>query len=87
MPGYDGTGPNGLGPITGRGTGYCLIKLSESSGEPAKGFAGRSGYPVVLSSGSHLTELQARLRQIETALTSIQHRIAILETAFVKPDK
>ncbi|MCK4521308.1 MAG: DUF5320 domain-containing protein [Nanoarchaeota archaeon] len=23
MPGYDGTGPAGMGPMTGRGAGYC----------------------------------------------------------------
>jgi len=23
MPGGDGTGPNGLGPMTGKGLGYC----------------------------------------------------------------
>ncbi len=23
MPGGDGTGPDGMGPMTGRGTGYC----------------------------------------------------------------
>jgi hypothetical protein len=28
MPGFDGTGPHGLGPITGRGMGYCVIPLS-----------------------------------------------------------
>lgn len=24
MPGFDGTGPNGLGPITGGGRGFCV---------------------------------------------------------------
>lgn len=33
MPGFDGTGPKGNGPFTGRGMGYCAIKLdSENSG-------------------------------------------------------
>ena len=27
MPGFDGTGPTGLGPFTGKGMGYCAIKL------------------------------------------------------------
>ena len=27
MPGFDGTGPKGQGPMTGRGMGYCVIKL------------------------------------------------------------
>lgn len=31
MPGYDGTGPNGQGPMTGRGMGYC-------TGAPGAGY-------------------------------------------------
>lgn len=27
MPGYDGTGPRGTGPMTGGGMGYCAIPL------------------------------------------------------------
>ncbi|MCD6216143.1 MAG: DUF5320 domain-containing protein [Candidatus Aenigmarchaeota archaeon] len=29
MPGYDGTGPEGKGPMTGRGRGYCIIPTTE----------------------------------------------------------
>ncbi|MDQ1327817.1 MAG: hypothetical protein QG641_1100, partial [Candidatus Poribacteria bacterium] len=25
MPGFNGTGPMGLGPMTGRGMGYCAV--------------------------------------------------------------
>ena len=28
MPGFDGTGPRGEGPMTGRGEGYCALPLS-----------------------------------------------------------
>ena len=28
MPGFNGTGPRGTGPMTGRGMGYCVIPLS-----------------------------------------------------------
>ncbi len=27
MPGFDGTGPSGMGPMTGRGMGYCAVPL------------------------------------------------------------
>jgi hypothetical protein len=27
MPGFDGTGPEGLGPMTGCGQGYCIIPI------------------------------------------------------------
>ena len=28
MPGFNGTGPRGMGPMTGGGRGYCAIPLS-----------------------------------------------------------
>lgn len=31
MPGFDGTGPRGLGPITGGGRGFCVVPLSPDS--------------------------------------------------------
>ena len=29
MPGFDGTGPQGKGPLSGRGEGYCAIRLPD----------------------------------------------------------
>jgi len=29
MPGFNGTGPLGLGPLTGRGMGFCVVRLPE----------------------------------------------------------
>ena len=29
MPGFDGTGPLGLGPMTGRGMGFCVVRLPD----------------------------------------------------------
>ena len=28
MPGFDGTGPRGMGPMTGGSRGYCAVPLS-----------------------------------------------------------
>ena len=28
MPGFDGTGPMGMGPLTGRGMGFCAVPYS-----------------------------------------------------------
>jgi len=41
MPGFDGTGPRGMGPMTGGGRGFCAVPL------PAAGPAYRGGvvYP------------------------------------------
>jgi hypothetical protein len=45
MPRFDGTGPRGQGPMTGRGEGYCAVKIPESGEEPY-GYAGLQGTPV-----------------------------------------
>jgi len=51
MPGFDGTGPNGTGPMTGRGLGYCILKGSQKDGDPGvQGYAGLRGVPVSYSS-------------------------------------
>jgi len=33
MPGFNGTGPRGIGSMTGRGMGYCVIPLSTQDQE------------------------------------------------------
>ena len=46
MPGFDGTGPQGLGPMTGGGRGYCVVPLSGIEARPfafRRGFFGRGG--------------------------------------------
>ena len=45
MPRFDGTGPQGQGPMTGRGEGYCAVKTPDS-GEASYGYAGVQGTPV-----------------------------------------
>ncbi|OGS21207.1 MAG: hypothetical protein A3J83_05885 [Elusimicrobia bacterium RIFOXYA2_FULL_40_6] len=37
MPGFDGTGPRGLGPMTGGGRGFCAVPVSVGD----RSFAGR----------------------------------------------
>lgn len=31
MPRFDGTGPRGMGPMTGRGMGYCAMPIPKSN--------------------------------------------------------
>ncbi len=31
MPGFDGTGPAGRGPFTGRGIGFCVVQLDDEN--------------------------------------------------------
>ncbi|MFC1708780.1 DUF5320 domain-containing protein [Candidatus Omnitrophota bacterium] len=44
MPGFDGTGPQGTGSMTGGGRGYCAVPINEQAG-PAGGrfFGGGRG--------------------------------------------
>lgn len=47
MPKFDGTGPTGQGPMSGRGEGYCALVLPENEGRDAvRGYAGVQGTPV-----------------------------------------
>ena len=44
MPGFDGTGPRGQGPMTGGGRGYCAVPVGGSGRQPGRGgFGGRGG--------------------------------------------
>jgi len=45
MPQRNGTGPNGEGPFTGRGMGYCMFNIDST---PFEGFAGIEGKSVTL---------------------------------------
>ena len=46
MPGFDGTGPQGRGPMTGRARGYCVLRELEGQSNHLQGFAGIQGTPV-----------------------------------------
>ncbi|MCD6519189.1 MAG: DUF5320 domain-containing protein [Anaerolineae bacterium] len=49
MPGFDGTGPRGAGPLTGRGEGFCVMRLPKpGSQELPHGFMGIQGTPFYL---------------------------------------
>jgi len=52
MPGFDGTGPLGQGPMTGRGQGFCLLKESKNKPSQVKGLAGIQGLPVNLNNNN-----------------------------------
>jgi hypothetical protein len=82
MPGYDGTGPRGRGPMTGKGRGFCLLKISGGPNEPMSGFAGRSGLPVRLwpdGIGMDSASLSLRAQRLEAELRDIRRRIAALK--------
>lgn len=49
MPNSDGTGPAGKGPMTGRGRGYCALRIPDEGEDPVRGFSGLSGKEFVVS--------------------------------------
>jgi len=81
MPGLDGTGPRGAGPMTGGGGGFCVLKLPGRAGEPITGLVGRVGWPVGWQLGpeAELSRLRSQARQIEAVLHIIRRRIEVLE--------
>lgn len=43
MPGFDGTGPQGMGSMTGGGRGFCVLPFRRRSTSP--NYYGRAEYP------------------------------------------
>jgi len=81
MPGLDGTGPRGLGPMSGRGRGLCILKLPDRPDESAEGLAGRIGWPVSPPQASRmeLARLRQQARHLETILRALRTRINQLD--------
>ena len=46
MPGFDGTGPLGQGPMTGRGHGFCVLTSSKENHDQIQGIVGLQAVPV-----------------------------------------
>jgi hypothetical protein len=82
MPGHDGTGPNSLGPLTGVGRGYCMLKICETQDEKSTGFAGLAGKPITDSPdflGIETAHLYFRVRQVQFALNNLDCRTKMLK--------
>jgi len=47
MPGYNGKGPMGQGPMTGRGRGFCVQRVTPPENPPPEAVfgVGRGGIP------------------------------------------
>ena len=59
MPNYDGTGPDGKGPMTGFGRGYCVVPITSSEQE------------LELLRNQEIV-LQAQLNQIRTRIRGVK---------------
>ncbi|MEW5722677.1 MAG: DUF5320 domain-containing protein [Thermodesulfobacteriota bacterium] len=81
MPGYDGTGPRGQGPMSGGGRGFCVLQAPEAPGESMKGFAGIQGQAVFgnyYGPQTGLVPLKTWVRLFERRLEEIRDRLAAL---------
>jgi len=63
MPKFDGTGPNGKGPMTGRGGGYCIIPINTT--EEELGFLKNQEQALK----KRLRHIGARIRRIENSVS------------------
>jgi len=90
LPGYDGTGPRGQGPLTGEGRGFCLLRIPRAPDEPVSGFAGSSGYPVCFRPPAIQTDpesVQAQIRGIETTIRGMKYRLTALAARLSETEK
>ena len=82
MPGFDGTGPCGKGPMSGKAQGYCLLKMPDDAAEAETGFAGLAGDPITMGHDSRKMagfSLCNRLWKMQVALDEMKSRLAELE--------
>jgi hypothetical protein len=59
MPGLDGTGPRGNGPMTGGGEGFCIVALGKSEQEITE-LKNRAGLMQ-----EHLKNIKKRIKELE----------------------
>ena len=82
MPQFDGKGPQGLGPTTGRGQGPCVSGARRGYGRSCcrRGFGGEQGYGTVqLDSKEQESILAAELNELEQEKAAILERLKKIE--------
>ncbi|MBS3733725.1 MAG: DUF5320 domain-containing protein [Phycisphaerae bacterium] len=65
MPGFDGTGPRGSGPMSGGGRGFCVQPIPPTGGAP--------------NPAAELAALRQQAKQLAAALSEIRRRIDALD--------
>ena len=78
MPNFDGTGPQGMGAMTGRGLGPCGGGMRRGCGRGfGRGFGWKRGFatPVTLTKEEEKKILEADLKDIEVEKEAIQRRL------------
>lgn len=100
MPGFNGTGPAGMGAMTGRGRGYCISNiipgLSLASGNGRGGWHGwrYSGFTTGMLAGlglylahSLLTRHSAPVISERDELNLLKEEVSYLENALTQAKK
>ena len=85
MPGFDGTGPRGMGPMTGGGRGFCAVPLREPW-PPYIGRRASSPYaapwgmplPPQVTPDQELSFLKSQAQAMKTQLDEIEAWISEL---------
>jgi Family of unknown function (DUF5320) len=78
MPGFDGTGPMGMGPMTGRGMGFCGFGLGRKFGM-RRGF-GRfgMGWMQPANKDEELKAMQDYLKTLEEEIEDVKAKVTEL---------
>lgn len=84
MPGFDGTGPLGMGPGTGRGLGPCGAGMAWRRGRGSRGFGFRrfwdyAPYDRVLTKDEEKEMLKNEASILEEELAEIKSRLKEIE--------
>jgi len=75
MPGFDGTGPRGMGPMTGGGRGFCAAPPG-SYGYRGRGYAGVYGRPhAAMPTLTELDLLRNEYAMLKQELEALEARL------------
>ncbi|MFA5761072.1 MAG: DUF5320 domain-containing protein [Dehalococcoidales bacterium] len=84
MPGFDGTGPRGMGPMTGGGRGFCGVPAAGPVARPygfrrgaGLGYGYGYGYAnaVYPEYNQELDSLKSEMQSLKDALSRIEAQI------------
>ena len=94
MPGFDGTGPMGMGPMAGGGRGFCVAPVSSIRPRSFEKGCGRgwrnqfyaTGLPRWARGANEAEILKEEAGFLKEELKAIQDRIETLEKAQVSAE-
>ena len=78
MPGYDGTGPRGMGPMTGGARGYCVVsedELADRQYDDRRGAGYRYNDTIAPEKDRELDALKSEMKSLKDTLSRIESQI------------